>query len=325
MNLINAIKKDKIMKINRRSFLKKSSATAGLFSLGTLNNNVFASENNKNRRLPREVWIAGLSQMKLIADSPPQMVDKLLNILSKARVYKPDIVCLPEIFPFWGVYKEISLNEKVEESVNAMGKISGFSKDNNCYSICPVYTKENHKIYNSAVVFDRQGSQIGEYRKIHTTESEMKDGISPGSLKPPVFKTDFGIIGIQICFDLEWDDGWKELKKQGAEIVFFPSAFPGGQMLSAKAWRNRFVVASSTNKHDSKLCDISGDIIDRTGIWNPNLYCAPVNLEKVFLHLYPYYKRFDEIQQKYGQKIRIKYFDEEEWGDHRKPFAGHKG
>jgi predicted amidohydrolase len=94
---------------------------------------------------------------------------------------------------------------------------------------------------------------MGEYHKIHLTEGEISMGLTPGSLSPPVFHTDFGIIGVQICFDLLWDDGWKKLKDKGAEIVFLPSAFAGGQMVNAKAWQHKYVVVSSTRKHTSKF------------------------------------------------------------------------
>ena len=38
-------------------------------------------------------------------------------------------------------------------------------------------------------------------------------GITPGAIVPPVFKTDFGLIGIQICFDAHWPEQWRSLKE----------------------------------------------------------------------------------------------------------------
>ena len=155
--------------------------------------------------------------------------------------------------------------------------------------------------------------RIGEYRKAHPTEGEISEGIKPGILNPSVFHTDFGIIGVQICFDIQWEDTWSAIKDKGAEIVFFPSAFPGGRMVNAKACKYQYVIVSSTNKHTSKICDISGEVIGKTGIWTPNLVCAPVNLEKAFLHIWPYVKRFPEICQKYGAKVKITLYHDEEW------------
>jgi len=84
-------------------------------------------------------------------------------------------------------------------------------------------------------------------------------------------------------------------------------------MINTKAWQHKYVVVSSTNKHTSKICDINGEEIAKTGIWNANLCCASVNLEKAFLHLWPYVNRFPEIISKYGRDVRITMFHEEEW------------
>ncbi len=140
----------------------------------------------------------------------------------------------------------------------------------------------------------------------------MDKGVSPGPLEPPVFKTSFGIVGAQICFDIEWDETWKNLRKAGAEMVFWPSAFGGGSMINTKAWENKYVVVSSTRTGTSKICDISGEEVAATGRWD-HWVCAPVNLEKAFLHTWPYCRRFREVQAKYGRKVRIKTFPEEEW------------
>ena len=300
---------------SRRNFLRKSSALAGSLAVGTkgFHSNSDAQANDPSKRLPREVWTAGISQMEVTAETPEEMTRKLMRYMDKALIYQPDIFCLPEVFSFSNVNKKFKLKEKVEISLKVLDELAAFSKQNNCYVICPVYTAENGNIFNSAVLIDREGKQIGKYHKMHPTVGEISAGISPGPLTPPVFKTDFGTIGIQICFDLIWNDGWKSLGEQGAEIVFFPAAYAGGQALSTKAWENRYAIVSSTRKDTAKICDISGDVIAKTGTWDKNLVCAPVNLEKAFLHTWPAVRKFEEIRQKYGSKIKITNYDEEEW------------
>lgn len=300
--------------ISRRNFLQKAAVTTGMASLVPFEiGNSSMTDGPNSSILPREVWIAGLSQMGLSAKTPALMTKKILEILKGVVSYKPDFICLPEVFPFTYVEQKLTLSEKVSASEEVLQQFAEFSKQNNCYTICPVYTSGNGKTYNSAVVFDRDGKKIGSYDKIHSTEGEIKDGCSCGALSQPVISTEFGPIGVQICFDIEWDDGWSMLRQQGAEIIFWPSAFAGGKAVNAKAWQHKCVVASSTNKNSSKLCDISGEMITQTGIWNPNLFCASVNLEKVFLHTWPYVYRFKDIQNKYGRKVRISNFHDEEW------------
>ena len=299
---------------SRRSFIGKTATTAGLAAIGVAGmSNEVQAKNAENNKLPREVWIATVSQNGLSSDNPPQMTEKILAILKRSLAYQPDIVCLPEVFATSNVKPIKTLVDKVELSAIALKQFSAFAKENRCYLICPVYTSQNGKIFNSAVLFDRMGETMGEYHKIHLTEDEIEDGMSPGSLDPPIFKTDFGIIGIQICFDILWDDGWKALKQKGAEIVFWPSAYAGGEVLNGKAWMNKYIVVSSTRKNTAKICEFTGEVIAQTGIWDPNLICAPVNLEKAFLHAWPFCQRFEEIRAKYGRKIRITNHHEEEW------------
>ena len=301
-------------KISRRNFLQKTAVTTGVASLGTLGmaNDSFLKREPEIKN-HREVWIAGFSQMDVDEETSELMIERVLNMLKEVVPYKPDFVCLPEVFPFANVEKKTNVAERLEISKTVLEKFSEFSKVNNCYTICPVLTSDNGKSYNSAVVFNRKGEKIGVYNKIHLTEGEIAKGLSCGPLIQPAIQTEYGPIGVQICFDIEWDDGWTMLRDQGAEIIFWPSAFAGGIMVNTKAWQHKCVVVSSTNKNTSKLCDISGEVIASTGLWNKHLFCAPVNLEKVFLHLWPYVYRYKEIQRKYGRKVKITSYHEEEW------------
>jgi beta-ureidopropionase len=299
--------------ISRRNFLRTTAVTSGLglVQIGLPRNIINSKVDNDLK--PREVWIAGVSQMNLSAPTADNMVDQIFEILEGIKPYKPDFVCLPETFPFTHVEKQTTPDEKVSISERALGRLSEFSRQNNCYTICPVYTRRNGKTFNAAVVFDRSGNRIGSYEKIHLAEYEINDGFTCGNIFQPAIKTEFGPIGIQICYDIEWDDGWTMLRKQGANIIFWPSAFAGGKCLNTKAWEHKCVVSSATNKNTAKLCDISGEVIAQTGIWNPNLFCAPVNLEKVFLPTWPAVEHFPQIQKKYGRKVQITNFHEEEW------------
>jgi hypothetical protein len=84
-------------------------------------------------------------------------------------------------------------------------------------------------------------------------------------------------------------------------------------MISSKAWTHQYIIVTATNQNNSKLCDISGDIIAQTGIWNKYAFCAPVNLEKAFIHVWPYVKSFPDIEKKYGRKVKLSIYHEEQW------------
>ena len=300
--------------ISRRGFIETATITAGLTALGTealLGKS--AETTGPQEKLPREVWIATVSQQGLSADTSEGMARSILGLLEKAVVYRPDVICLPEVFMTTNVRERKPLAEAADLSGELLKEFATFARANQCYLICPLYTRENGKVYNAAVVVDRQGNTIGEYRKMHLPDDELAMGLTPGLLQPPVFQTDFGTIGIQICYDINWNEGWQALRRQGAEIIFWPSAFGAGRAINTKAWQNKVVVVSSTNKDTSKICDISGEVVAQTGNWDRNIVCASVNLEKAFLHTWPFVRRFDEIRAKYGRKVRITNYHEEEW------------
>jgi predicted amidohydrolase len=264
--------------------------------------------------LPREVWIGTVSQDRLVVESQQELMDTMLGFLEQMKVCQPDIICLPETFNHYGNFTGRSFGEIAEATpYPSLEPFLDFAAANHCYLICPINIMEDGKAYNAAVVVDRQGSIIGNYKKIHTTIGEMDQGVFPGPTDPPVFDLDFGRIGIQICFDVEWRDGWESLASQYPDIIFWPSAFPGRRLIQTKAWESSTVTVSSTIKGPSRICDLSGEVIAQTEFWNRNWICAPVNLEKVLLHTWPYVRHFPDIKEKYGRSIRIETFDEEEW------------
>ncbi len=303
--------------MERRKFIRNSAL--GLGGGLSLTSSTISSANGMNRegllpKLPGEIWIATLTLTKIDALNHQEMVKEVLNHMADIVNYEPDIICLPEIFPFFHTSEDISIEEVAEKPLGKITrKFSEFAKKHKTYIVCPLYTVENGHYYNAAVVIDREGQVLGEYRKMHTTEGEMGKGVSPGPLDLPVFKTDFGTIGVQICFDLEWNDGWEKLKEKGADIVFFCSAYSGGKAVNTRAWQNKYCVVSSTLSGTAKICDITGEEVAKTGRWSKYWAIAPVNLEKAFLHTWPYVQKFKEIHAKYGRKVKITNFDEEEW------------
>jgi predicted amidohydrolase len=101
-------------------------------------------------------------------------------------------------------------------------------------------------IFNTAVLFDRQGNLAGRYRKVHPYwPEEMWDGVTPGD-DLPVFALDVGTIGIMTCYDSWFPEVSRLLALRGAELILFPSAGYEPSLLPARAIDNRcFVVASS--------------------------------------------------------------------------------
>jgi predicted amidohydrolase len=123
----------------------------------------------------------------------------------------------------------------------------------------PVYS-------NAAVLLDRKGTVAGIYRKAHPValvgRDDLEKGITPGS-EFPVFDCDFGKLGIQICWDITFDDGWQALADKGAELVVWPSASPATALSAARAGRHRYFVVSSCWRNNSTIYEPTGLVAAR--------------------------------------------------------------
>lgn len=137
------------------------------------------------------------------------LLEGTMQRLEQAASFQPDIVCLPELFAR-------SAPEPVPGPTTE--RLGGWARKHSSYVVAGIKTQSGGRIYNSAVLLDRDGKLVGRFDKIHPTERELQNGITPGATDPPVFETDFGTIGIQICFDVNWWENWKRLKEKGARI-----------------------------------------------------------------------------------------------------------
>jgi hypothetical protein len=80
--------------ISRRNFIGKTAATTGLAAFGAvgISNSSHANDHSNSVKFPRKVWIATVSQMGLMTESPAQMCESILKVLEKATIYQPDIL-----------------------------------------------------------------------------------------------------------------------------------------------------------------------------------------------------------------------------------------
>ena len=105
--------------------------------------------------------------------------------------------------------------------------------------VLPMYEKEKEGfLYNTAAVIDADGTYLGKYRKTHIPQVNgfwEKFYFRPGNLGYPVFDTAVGKVGVYICYDSHFPEGWRALGLNGAQMVFNPSATSRG--LSRYLWQ----------------------------------------------------------------------------------------
>lgn len=121
----------------------------------------------------------------------------------------------------------------------------------NLVMVVPVYEVEQSGVYyNTAAVIDADGSYLGKYRKHHIPQVKgfwEKYYFKPGNLGWPVFDTAVGKVGVYICYDRHFLEGWRALGLAGAQIVYNPSATSRG--LSAYLWQLEQPAAAVANEY----------------------------------------------------------------------------
>ncbi|GAB2669214.1 hydrolase [Gordonia jinhuaensis] len=125
------------------------------------------------------------------------------------------------------------------------------AKELNIVIVLPLFEKEQDGfLYNCAVVIDADGTLLGKYRKHHIPHVNgfwEKFYFRPGNLGWPVFDTAVGKVGVYICYDRHFPEGWRALGLAGAQIVYNPSATSRGT--SAYLWKLEQPAAAVANEY----------------------------------------------------------------------------
>jgi beta-ureidopropionase len=166
------------------------------------------------------------------------------------------VVCLQELF--YGPYfcaeqnrKWYEMTERVPDGPTTQ-LMQALAARLGLVLIVPVYEEELTGVYyNTAAVIDADGTFLGKFRKMHLPHCEPgfweKFYFRPGNLGYPVFDTKIGKVGVYICYDRHFPEGWRALGLAGAEIVFNPSATVAG--LSEYLWKLEQTAAAANNMY----------------------------------------------------------------------------
>lgn len=227
-----------------------------------------------------------------------------------AGAERADIVCLPESFLDIGLPRELlPIAEPVPGPTFDM--LASLARRHEVWIVAPFCVRtDDGTIENSAVVIDRRGRLAGRYAKVHPTIGECEErSITPGH-EAMVLDTDFGRLGLAICYDIGWPEHWASLRERGAELVVWPSAYDGGFPLRAYAWSHSYYVVSSVRTEHSKVIDLTGDVLASTSRWH-RLAAATIDLEKEVFHIDDQVETLYRLQQELGERVSVRAFTEE--------------
>ena len=229
-----------------------------------------------------------------------QAADKGANIILLQELFQTPYFCIQydeDIFKLAQNFENNKILKQMSElakKLNVVLPISFFEKDNNAY-------------FNSIAVINADGNILGKYRKSHIPDGPgylEKYYFNPGNTGFKVWDTNFGKIGIGICWDQWFPEAARIMALKGAEILFYPTAI-GDELMSdydsSGAWQRVMqghaaanimpVVASNRIGSESVkgqvngfygksfICDRSGKIISEASKDKEEIILADIDTE----------------------------------------------
>lgn len=217
------------------------------------------------------------------------MLDRHEAFMREAAEQGAQVICFQELFygPYFGITQDKKYYDYAEPADGPIvQRFAALAKELHMVTILPIYEEEQTGVYyNTAVVVDADGTILGKYRKHHLPHLDRfweKFYFRPGNLGYPMFETAVGKVGVHICYDRHFPEGWRELGLSGAQIVFNPNATKPG--LSNRLWEVEGPAAAVANgyfvlqpnrvaREDNEYGDLAVDfygtsqVIDPRGNW----------------------------------------------------------
>lgn len=207
--------------------------------------------------------------------------NKLLGLFEEAGEMGADLVCGPEDMQHIGPYGlHIDVNEPETGKIfaNALAvpvpgpmtdRIAEIAKRHNMYILAPIYEECEDKVYNTTVVFDRQGNIMGRHRK--TILPVMETWLVSTGDEYEVYETDFGNVAIATCWELFYPEISTIYALKGTDIIFNPTMakdnLPGQSLSTAHTFITRardnsvYIAPVVIGKDGNGIIDFNGNVV----------------------------------------------------------------
>jgi predicted amidohydrolase len=228
---------------------------------------------------PRNVTIAAIFDRPSSTKAAAVSVKQFMATADRLVPPKTDLILLPEGITVIGTGKSyVDVSETIPgPTTEELGRLA---RRKGAYVVAGIYEREGIAVYNTAVLMDREGRIAGKYRKVYLPHGEVEGGLTPGN-SYPVFQTDFGKVGIMICYDVFFSDPARALGLKGAEMILLP-IWGGDEVLAkARAIESRVFLITSGYDHPTYIMDPYGEKIasaDKHG----SAAIATVDLNRIY-------------------------------------------
>ena len=203
----------------------------------------------------RSVTVAAIQmQMTEILEENIKKADKMVR---EAASKGANIILLPELFerPYFCQerrYEYYEYAKSVEEN-DAVKHFKELAKELHVVLPISFYERDGYVLYNSIAMLDTDGKVLGVYRKTHIPDDHFyqeKFYFTPGNTGYKVWNTEFGKIGVGICWDQWFPEPARSMASKGAEILLYPTAIGSEPILEQDSmlhWRRCMKGHSASN------------------------------------------------------------------------------
>lgn len=191
---------------------------------------------------------------------------------------RPDLVVLPEFSNTVSLpaSRGIALWEMAERIPGPFcAMLAEKARAYRAYVCAGLLEQDEAFIFNTAVLYDRHGRLVGKQRKVQPYWPEEPMGVSPGD-SFEVFETDFGVVGMMICYDSWWPESARLLALKGAELILFPNAGYEEKILPARAIDNNVYIAAATLYSPAAIVNTRGELLAVSAV--DNVLTAEIDL-----------------------------------------------
>ena len=173
-----------------------------------------------------------LCQMNVL-DDKEENLKKASSMIAQSVCENVDFIVLPEMFNCPYSNDKFIEYQEDENSSKTLDLISSLASENNVYILAgSIPEKEDDKLFNSSYLFDRNGKLIAKHRKMHLFDIDVKEKITfkesdvlTAGDNFTIADTEFGKIGIGICYDVRFPELARIMVENGALVLFYPGAF----------------------------------------------------------------------------------------------------
>jgi predicted amidohydrolase len=207
----------------------------------------------------RIVTVVSINLRPRNSKSTEESIRRFIEVIDQTVPGKTDIILLPEGITAIGTGKRYAeAAEPIPGPTTAL--LGETARRRRTYIVAGIYERDGIAVYNTAVLIDRAGNVAGKYRKVYLPREEYEGGLTPGA-SYPVFQTDFGRVGLMICWDVQYTDPARALALRGAELILMPIAGGNETLAKARAIENHVYLAASGYDYPNHIISPNGEVI----------------------------------------------------------------